>query len=241
MGWLNKLDLRRLIKTYLMAKNKSQEAEDNEPLLTIKTVQQEQSPTNKIVETKAVDKSSVFTELKEEKPIEIIEKKPLAKTTQLVKKTQEQTTPISLVWEMTFVDLNNVENTVYTYEDPIFLQDGMVEVHSAFGKSDLAETILNQTTVQTSCKKNLQEENLTIDVKKGTLIKAIPAQSWMSRDFEATKKVFDEAVLDAYRKVSSEIKSKITQKEQVSKKVPNVVEEYGPGNIPVNRNIIQDL
>jgi len=161
-------------------------------------------------------------------------------------KIAEENLPVFSVFEFTYY-INKVEKVVYTKTVPI-LNHNMINISNGFGRSDLKEIVLGKKEVKTSCNNPLETPDLSIDMRTGVMIKVIPEQPWMGRDYITTKKEFDETVLRAYREMSTSVTLKDQGKVIVPRakttgitpKTPSDIQfvdddnDYPIGNIPVN-------
>lgn len=229
-----------------MSKDKQHDSqeENNEPLLSIVTtspIKAKESAFNTVLENKPVAPPPVqataqVNEIVHEQPIVVKSLKP-----EPVKSNKK------IVYEFTYIDEHQIEVTIYSYRAPIYASSTQLSVTEFFGKELLHENVLGMSEVKSSCKIEYEQDEVLIDLAKGVVIKSIEEESWMSLDYEATKKIFDEAVLRAYRSASQVQPAAMVNKRKpaANTQVNSDLEDpsiYREGNIPVNRGpLIKDF
>ncbi len=155
----------------------------------------------------------------------------------------ENTPPTTIVYELTFQS-GDVEVLIYTKTLPVFSDLYQLDIVDAFGRTPLREIVLGRKEIKTSCFTPLKQTQMSIDLRGGLLMKVIPEQDWMNRSYDETKKLFDEAVLKAYRDLAAQgitTPAASKQKGQQRQAPPQQEQErddYRPGNIPVQRGQI---
>lgn len=219
-----------------MSKEKQTDSseENNEPLLSIVT-------TNVIQPTPVVNpEPSAFNQVLENKPKapEVVAPQPVVKTpVKPAKKT---------VYEFTYINEVGEEFTIFSYQAPQYVAATTLQVTKFFGKEILYENVLGLSEVNSMCKVEFEEEDVLIDLNKGVVIKSLEEESWMSLDYDATKKIFDEAVLKAYRSASAIQTNPLQPKRKPAQAIQQQTGGqdqalYREGNIPVNRGPLVDF
>lgn len=156
-------------------------------------------------------KESIFNTTQIEKTIKVnqptnvtgIEEKIIAADIPVVEKVIPPIVPETVVYEITFMK-NEVEQIVYTRDLPIINEKFLLNISNAFGRSNLKEVVLGKREIKISCNSPLTSTDLTIDMRTGLLIKVVVEADWMNREYADTKKIFDEAVLKAYREMAAQ-------------------------------------
>lgn len=234
-----------------MSKKKDATApEKKDELLTI----------GKKIKTEEPKKESIFSNVaKIEKTIHVAQPKPIKDANGIEEKiiTNEvpvaekpivEAVPETIVYEITYMN-KGAEQIVYTRDLPVINEKFILNLTNAFGRSNLREVVLGKREIKISCNSPLTSTDLTIDMRTGLLIKVVSEADWMSREYADTKKLFDEAVLKAYREMAAQgITAAPANQPAQGKKRPNIpvtkqnvhpgYEDYGDdhypeGNIPV--------
>lgn len=156
----------------------------------------------------------------------------------------ENTPPTTIVYELTFQN-GETEMLIYTKTLPVFSDMYQLDIVDAFGRTPLREIVLGRKEIKTSCFTPLKQTQMSIDLRGGLLMKVIPEQDWMNRSYDETKKLFDEAVLKAYRDLAAQgittpqtTAPKQKQQRQAPQQQEQERDDYRPGNIPVQRGQI---
>lgn len=205
---------------------------------------------------KVVGKSSIFSNIKPEGTSKVIsppkvegEVKPILKGLQdtfIVKETPpiklEPPKVETIVYEISFMD-GKEERVIYSRDLPTVEQKHLLNVVNAFGRSNLRELVLGRREIKISCIGNLDSPNSIIDMRGGVFLKVVAEQDWMEMEYEETKRLFDEAVLKAYREMSAQGITALVQTPTVTpqplkeqrRNVPDNEENFPVGNIPVTR------
>lgn len=235
-------------------------------LLTLNS-KKKQIETPKATELNTGFLSSVFSSLSNSSPAVKTEEKPVIKNTTplekitngleekiivneivpVIKKPIIETIPDTIVYEISYQNLKEEEQVVYTKDLPMIAANYQLVLVNAFGMSNLKELILGRREIKISCILPLESSNIVIDMRGGCFIKVVSEQEWMNREYNETKDLFDNAVLKAYREMAAQgittAPAPTTQPNQPKQKqlpaANQTGEEYFPvGNIPVNRGII---
>lgn len=227
-----------------MSKDKNglnKEEETNEPLLSIVT-------TNTI----ATPAPSAFATVLENKPT--VPEEPKVSLTPKEKVVVETPKPVKkTVYELTYINDTLLEVTLYSYKAPTYANSTSLLLTDFFGKEELYENVLGLSEVKSSCKVEYDQEEVLVNLTKGVVIKSIDEEAWMSLDYVSTKKLFDDAVLRAYRQASAVKTGQVPVKTQQQRRTSSIPiqpaqdqmmdnEQFPVGNIPVNRQpLINDF
>lgn len=226
-----------------MSKDKdglNKEEETNEPLLSIVTTNTIATPAPSAFATVLENKPVV----PEEPKVSLTPKAVVVEAPKQVKKT---------VYELTYINDTSLEVTLYSYKAPIYANATTLSLTEFFGKELLYENVLGLSEVKSSCKVEYDQEEVLINLTKGVVIKSIDEEAWMSLDYVSTKKLFDDAVLQAYRQASAIKTGHVPVKTQQQRRTSSTPiqpvqdqmmdnEQFPLGNIPVNRQpLINDF
>jgi hypothetical protein len=210
--------------------SKSKKEVNNNELLTLLPKKEKQE----IVKPKEVKtESSVFNNVIQEKTLISITEQNV-NTPLLPEKLKKAEV---IIFEFTYLALpSKVETTIYTYTEPTIKSNGIILITEAFGRQSFEENILGIKEVFSSCRKPLDKSEIIIDLFSSVLIKAVKQEEWMDRDYNETKVLFDNAVLQTYRELAAKGITTSAAKPNVAKRVnqkpandPNV---YVAGNLP---------
>lgn len=176
----------------------------------------------------------------EEKVLKGLEDKIIVQEEPKVKVVVPPIIPETIVYEISYMEAQK-EQVVYSRNLPVIKDNYLLVLDNAFGRSNLREVVLGRREIKISCMLPLKTPNLTIDMRGGTFIKVVAEQDWMEREYEETKKMFDEAVLKAYREMAAKgltdlgiqpVKGVVPVPPQETEE-----EEFPVGNITPNKNI----
>ncbi len=227
----------------LFAMNKKEEKEKAEELISITNEKKTSIFNNPVVLPVNNDDDGY----KEEEIV--IEEKTNTKST-ITEVIEETLKPHDSCYYITTFIKNEEEITVYTKEQPL-IESNLITLHEPFERFTFTEIVLKKKKIESYCFKELEENEIVVNMDEGVLIKTIQEQKWFSRSFEETKKSHDERVLACYRalmnsespiqgntvkQVPSTVKSKNVDNGQWETITPNmppkkVIKNKGEGNI----------
>lgn len=228
-------------KDRLMEENKTNNEENGQPLLSVVTTTP--IPQAEPIKEESSAFSEALTDVMKHKDKQSQYNKPLPPPA-ITPTPSVEPPPVKMdaIYEIVFINELNEEKVVYTAKQPEFRGENLF-VSNCFGKAILYENILGLNEVRSSCRSDIERGITTIPLNKGVVIKSLKEESWMSLDYEATKKIFDEAVLKAYRIAAQQTASVKVKQNPIPTGAPhNNQEAYPVGNIPVNRGpLISDF
>ncbi len=175
-----------------------------------------------------------------------LEDKILVKET-IVEKAITPIIPETIVYEISYMD-GKEEHVVYSKDLPTVSEKYLLNLSNAFGRSNLKELILGRREIKISCILPLANSDLVIDMRGGAFLKVVTEQDWMTREYDETKKLFDDAVLKAYREYAAQGVTALPPQQpngkqpvgkQPQKQIQQQGEDYYPeGNITPDRSEI---
>lgn len=188
-----------------MAKKKEPTPEKKDELLTLgkKTKPEEVKKESVFGNMAKIEQTIRVTSKEPIKDLNGIEEKIITSDVPVVAKEIVPVVPETIVYELTFMK-DSIEQIVYTRDLPIINEKFLLNITNAFGRSNLREVVLGKREIKISCNSPLIATDLTIDMRAGLLIKVVSEADWMNREYADTKKIFDEAVLKAYREMAAQ-------------------------------------
>lgn len=208
----------------------------------------------KVVDHSKPKEASVFANLQPTnvakpatKSVNGLEEKVIVAEVPIVETPPAPIVPETIVYEITYME-GTVEQIVYARGLPTITEKYILRLYGAFGRSNLREVVLGRKEIKISCNVPLVNPDLQIDMRSGLLIKVVSEADWMTREYDDTKKLFDDAVLKAYREMAAAGITAVTpqpsgavatgKKKVVPLPPPDNEEHFPVGNIPVNRGPI---
>jgi len=208
----------------------------------------------KVVDHSKPKETSVFSNLQPTnipkptatKSVNGLEEKVIVAEVPVVETPPTPIVPETIVYEVTYMD-GTAEQIVYARGLPTITEKYILRLYGAFGRSNLREVVLGRKEIKISCNVPLANPDLQIDMRSGLLIKVVSEADWMTREYDDTKKLFDDAVLKAYREMAAAGITAATpqpsgvatgKKKSVPLPPPDNEEHFSVGNIPVTRGPI---
>ncbi len=131
----------------------------------------------------------------------------------VVEETNNQTTQVesaspivlheSCYYIITYL-VNGEEETVYTQNQPI-INNNLATLHNPFKRHTFSEIVLKRKKIESYCFKNLDTDEIIVNLDEGVLIKTIQEQKWFSKTYEEAKQTHDERVLACYRSLVNDV------------------------------------
>lgn len=99
--------------------------------------------------------------------------------------------------------VNGEEETVYTQNQPI-INNNLATLQNPFKRHTFSEIVLKRKKIESYCFKNLDVNEIVVNLDEGILIKTIQEQKWFNKTYEEAKQTHDERVLACYRTLVNE-------------------------------------